>query len=126
MIYATFSLNSPIPLSNIEITSNLSCLGKDPTIVWTPDGDIIVIWSPISILSKKLKSFPIEIELFFKSVDPKYFWLFDISSFLKSSFKYPFKRTPFVFSFERITASPSFETMPLAKSFSTVNTKGLS
>ena len=81
---------------------------------------------PLSILSKKLKSFPIDIELFFRSVVPKYFWLFDISSFLKSFFKYPFKRMPFVFCFDRITASPSFETIPFAKSLSFIKTKGFS
>ena len=67
-----------------------------------------------------------EIELLFRSLDPKYFRLFDISNFLKSFFKYPFKSIPFVLRFERITASPSFEKMPFVKTFSFLKTNGLS
>ena len=40
-IYAIFSSYSDNPLSNIEVIRNNFCFGKDPTNVWTPEGEVI-------------------------------------------------------------------------------------
>ena len=70
-IYAIFSLKSDKPLSKIETILKFSCLGRLPTKVCIPAGDMTVIKSPISTFKLKLNSLPIEIALSFKFFDPK-------------------------------------------------------
>ena len=36
-----FSSYSDNPLSNIEVIRNNFCFGKDPTKVWTPEGEVM-------------------------------------------------------------------------------------
>ena len=86
---------------------NISCLGRFPTKVCTPTGDIIVILSPISKLKLILRSFPIDISFSFNVLNPKKLSFCKTLSLEKSSDKKPFNKTPLVEFLLSITASPS-------------------
>ena len=78
---------SASPLSKIDITVKVFCLGILPIIVSIPLEDIIVISSPISRFRVKLSSFPIEIKFLLKLfLLPKKFLFFTNSNLEKSSF----------------------------------------
>ena len=82
----TLLSNSAKPLSNIDVTKNVFCLGKFPIMVSTPDDDIKVILSPIFKSRLKLNSLPIEIEFFSIFLFcPKKFLLLINSNLEKSS-----------------------------------------